>query len=524
MTNNFDFIIVGTGPAGISCALPLLETGKSVLFLEGGNGAAVTYLPKDMSHIAYEHPGKYPARRLRLTDITPFEGLSPKLRNAVDPLFLAKYMALNQIESSNFECLGTLAEGGLSSFWGAVTPKFSQDEFKASTVVWSEVENSYRYVAERIGISGSKIDRIAPILGENIPLQPPLPLSPLATFLLDRAATKRDTPTIFGRCRSAVLTEPVQGRSACQLDGSCMSGCQIGAIYNSIDELHQIQHLPNVEIRTNHLVEKIQQKGKNIVATGRNLATGETFDILGQRVVLAAGTLASTRLALDFMNAEDECFSMETTPSVSFGILVPRMFGTKLPETNFGMAQIAFAVPFNNGDPDIAFGTLYDASSFTVPDIAAQSFLTYTGSKRIVSGLLSALAVGLVFLPGKCSKNQVMLTRQGAQRKLRVMGGFSPDFKVRLRSVMKRLRGDLSRLGGYVLPGSVSSNRPGADAHYGATLPMGKITDQYGKLPDTDSVFVVDGSVLPNLPAKHPTFSIMANADRIGRRLAHNLS
>lgn len=36
----FDYCIIGTGPAGISCALALLPTGKRILLLEGGGGEA----------------------------------------------------------------------------------------------------------------------------------------------------------------------------------------------------------------------------------------------------------------------------------------------------------------------------------------------------------------------------------------------------------------------------------------------------------------------------------------------------
>ena len=49
-------------------------------------------------------------------------------------------------------------------------------------------------------------------------------------------------------------------------------------------------------------------------------------------------------------------------------------------------------------------------------------------------------------------------------------------------------------------------------------------TDGDGKLQGTRAVFVADGAVFPSLPAKGLTFSIMANADRVGSALARGLS
>jgi len=513
MTQKVEYAMVGTGPSSVSCAVPLLKNGKSVLFLDGGDGSAIKY------GRAREQSERRDELGCGLLPISIYEGLSPKLRNTVDPLFIEKYMAHNHIEATNFECVGALAEGGLSGFWGAVSPKFSQQECKMGAIDWLEMENSYRNISERIGISGSNSDPLAPILGEDIPLQPPLPLSPLAAALLQRTSSQSSTATVFGRCRSAVLTQPLDGRSACQLEGDCMSGCEVGAIYNSFAELEQFRKCPNAEIRTNHLVEKIEERGSVVGVSGTNLLTGEQFHILADRVILAAGTLPSTRLALDFMNAGEGEFRLETTPSVSFGIVVPRMLGKEIQREKFGMAQLAFAIPSSCPGVNAAFGTFYDSASFALPDLAAQSFLTYRGGQQIISRLLSSLAVGLVFLPGECSNNQVKVTREGIKRKLHIVGDFSADFEVHLKTVMAKLRRDLFRLGAWVIPGSVSASRPGADAHYGATLPMGRVTNQYGKLPNTDRVFVVDGSVLPCLPAKHLTFSIMANADRIGRKL-----
>jgi choline dehydrogenase-like flavoprotein len=70
----------------------------------------------------------------------------------------------------------------------------------------------------------------------------------------------------------------------------------------------------------------------------------------------------------------------------------------------------------------------------------------------------------------------------------------------------------------------------GSSIHYAGTLPMRReggdplSCDAACRLRASRSVYIADGSVFPELPAKGPTFSIMANADRVGTRLAERLA
>ena len=41
-----------------------------------------------------------------------------------------------------------------------------------------------------------------------------------------------------------------------------------------------------------------------------------------------------------------------------------------------------------------------------------------------------------------------------------------------------------------------------------------------GELQDQQGLHIVDGAILPSLPSRHVTLTIMANVDRIGTQLA----
>ncbi len=83
----------------------------------------------------------------------------------------------------------------------------------------------------------------------------------------------------------------------------------------------------------------------------------------------------------------------------------------------------------------------------------------------------------------------------------------------------------LRKLGYVTHRGLIQRPGGGAGLHYAGTLPMRDRPERYetdasGLLWGTRRVYVADGACFPRLPAKNLTFTIMANALRIGRARA----
>ena len=97
-----------------------------------------------------------------------------------------------------------------------------------------------------------------------------------------------------------------------------------------------------------------------------------------------------------------------------------------------------------------------------------------------------------------------------------------------MKSTSRSLAVHFGKLDGYVLPGGVRVSEPGPDINCAGTLPMrvdakdhsdNPYTNSFGCLLGSDGLYVVDGAVLKQVVAKIPTFSIMANRDRIGHHI-----
>jgi hypothetical protein len=95
-----------------------------------------------------------------------------------------------------------------------------------------------------------------------------------------------------------------------------------------------------------------------------------------------------------------------------------------------------------------------------------------------------------------------------------------------VKRVVRELLRQARRLGGMVLPPMLQLAEPGRGFHCGGSMPMRQKpgpweSDCLGRPQGWNRVHAVDATVLPSVPATTITFSVMANAHRIGWETAN---
>jgi choline dehydrogenase-like flavoprotein len=113
------------------------------------------------------------------------------------------------------------------------------------------------------------------------------------------------------------------------------------------------------------------------------------------------------------------------------------------------------------------------------------------------------------------------LKRSGEKDFLQLDAQPNPESRRTVKKVLRELLSQTRRLGGVVVPPMLQLAKPGRSFHSGGSLPMraqpGKFeSDTLGRPHGWSRVHAVDASVLPSIPATTITFSVMANAHRIG--------
>ncbi|SDA52140.1 Choline dehydrogenase [Pseudomonas sp. NFACC15-1] len=520
MKPEFDVIIVGSGPAGTSAAYPLVKAGLKVLMVDA------------QANTGSSEPPTRPFLDARSNDAQQWKWMigenfhalnqpdvvSPKLKTPTHAHVFEGFSAGNRIETDNFIGIGSLATGGLSNAWGCGVARLGASDFAGLPIDYSEMQASYETVARRIGISGRGDDDLSSYFGLDEWAQPPLPLDALHQRLLDHYARRRgafpDLGFRLGRSRVAVLSQALDERKACDLSGNCLWGCHNQALYNASQELQKLKQYPGFQHVQDFLVDELQkQDGSWTIIDPRSACCWR-----GTRLLLAAGTLASTRLALKGLN-HSAPIPLLSSPTAAFLLWLPKMLGTPRAPA-LGLGQLSFALAL--ASDATAFGSTFSTTGLPMTEFVSRIPLSKRYSIELLKNLLSACVVGNLFLPGHLSHNTAVLRPDGS---LSIHGHEHPELQGLMKAAEAKLRRIYWKMGAILMPMSFTVGRPGADIHYAGTLPMHSTprigqTDSLGEVAGLGGVHIVDGACLPSLTEKSHTLTLMANADRISRSLA----
>ena len=220
MPASSQIIIVGSGPAGVSAAFPLVTRGISVLMLDAGCSDGPTHLLPSQSNLRdlRQNPKHWKTligeRFQRLEDPAVS---SSKFRIPAYSRLLSDFASHSNIHTGRFVAIGALAKGGLSNMWGASVSMFDDRDLADFPISQSDLLASYRSVSRRIGMCGMN-DDMAVSHGWDEDLLPPVKPKGNLKLLYCRY---RANPTPawangirIGLGRNAVLTEGRNGRNS----------------------------------------------------------------------------------------------------------------------------------------------------------------------------------------------------------------------------------------------------------------------------------------------------------------------
>ena len=196
-------------------------------------------------------------------------------------------------------------------------------------------------------------------------------------------------------------------------------------------------------------------------------------------------------------------------PPMLVPLFIPRMFGAALPARSFPVQLVATIDDY--GERDMI--SIYYPGALLWSDLLADMPLPIDSALNVLPNLLGGLLVAQIWQSSRpLPENRLSLT---AEDSIRI------DYPVRSPYVrLKKLLAALRPLGAYSIPRLATMPPPGWGFHYAACLPMRKRPQAFethvdGRLWDSQRIRVIDGSVLPSLPAKNHSLTLMANAARI---------
>ena len=535
-------VVIGSGPSGVHFAQTALAKGHAVLMLDvGAERPPITAPEKSFSQlkaeledsVEYFVGGSFSSAVLPPpddADSAEYYGFPP----SKDYIF--KTPENFRYQAQGFEPLTSFAAGGLAETWTGGSYPLIDAEMGDFPFGEAELAPHYAEVARRIGVGGA-VDDLGAFLPGHDGLREPIELDESSRRLLSRYEQKRDGlvekhRARMGRSRQAALSNALGAREGCRRCGRCLWGCPNGAFYTPSLTLNELKADERFEYRSGLFVSHFELgQGDEIEkAVAFPLNGGAAGSFSGDAYVLAAGTVSSANIFLRSLYSSKGEIAQLRGLTDNRQILAPffnlEMLGRAHNAESYQYHQLAMCL--ETDDPkEFVHGQITTVKTATAHPIVSSLPLDLRGATSVFRALRSGLSVlNLNFSDTRRDENFITL----APPEDNGGGAVWPRLKIRyappkgerksLKTAMKRSRRFFQDLGAPLIPGMSRIRPMGASVHYSGTLPMTREKRELsvsasGQSYDFSNLYVIDGSVMPFLPAKNLTFTLMANATRI---------
>jgi choline dehydrogenase-like flavoprotein len=473
---SFDAIVVGSGAGGAAAAYRLARGGCTVLLLEKGG-----FLPRDGSTLDF--------RRV----VTDGEFLSR------EPWRDGRGAALTPEEHFNV--------GGKTRWYGAAVLRFAPAEFRADAAHacsgWPlEYADLVPYYEEAERLLGVRTFAAEPALARILARLPagggwrslPLPMALAASI-------------------------GTSALEAAHFDGFASVAGLKGDAESAF--LAPLAVLPQFRLETGaEVVELLAADAAGLAVGGVRLADGREFR--ARATLLAGGALHSPRLLERYLRRHEAAARLPVAAAV----------GRRL-KLHLLTALVAVS-------PGVKHDLLRKTTLLTHPDFPHSSAQPLGFDGELIGSLVPravpralARAIGrraygffLQTEDGSADGNRVYERAEDGARVLDYDEGRTPAAAAEHR---RFVRGFQRALRGAGLASFTQRVGPSGTAHACGTLPAGddpatSVVDAHGRVHGMESLYVVDGSILPRSSRVNPSLTIMAFALRVGAGLAAALA
>ncbi|HVX65420.1 MAG TPA: GMC oxidoreductase, partial [Bryobacteraceae bacterium] len=333
-------------------------------------------------------------------------------------------------------------------------------------------------------------------------------------------ARLRERGITMGLSRLAVLSEPHAGRAAYRYENQEFFRPYDPAIYNPVYTLDALEAKGEVRVARGYLVMAYREGADGVEVFAKNLASGAVERFEAKHLLLAAGTLSTTKIVLESHGAyAQKCPILDNAMSCIPIFRLDRV-GEALDRQDSSLAQLNLI--YDDPEmPGLLQGSLYGTSGPLRSDVIFQMPLAISANRAWSKYMSPAMALWMMFYPGVADRANYFRLRESGEMEINYeWHGYG-------RAEQRLIRAFRSM--GYLSARALCQYPPmGSSLHYAGTLPMkaepGPFeTDREGRLAGTRSVYICDGACFTHLPAKNLTFTIMANAMRIARAIRSGL-
>lgn len=514
----FDVLVIGGGAAAAQAARVLVRNGLEVGMVDGGNTKTNDFdITEDFETIRQTYIDQY---KLFLGDsLSSISFKKSTLSSSMtrgDRRYVVEEVEENlPLKTQNVEILQTLAKGGLTEIWGANCDFFDKRELEAIGLNKEDMKKPYQEVVDNVGVSGRS---------KNFKLLPPVLLDHNGRAIFQVYRNQRQKFKRLGLEVKlpllALLTKSKNGRKATTYaDMDYWPG--VGkSMYRALITIEELEKENNFHYFKG-VVVSVKEGGRNIEVLTQELTYRARF------IVLAAGPLNTGRILFKSYNLYNVKFPFLTKAHIISSCLLLRNIGRKGDTKKHSLCQLVMSEA--TGDAPKSFYTqFYSYKSLLLFNLLNYSKLPLPESLAILSLFSSSLVLADTRFEGNTEHGGYCLLEKTKDRKdlLNVVFKDVDESTIMNSTFFKKAKEGIRNLGLIPLKHVYMPN--GSTAHYAGVLGnsggrnnMLRLNKD-GRLERSRRIYVADSSGWESLPAKPPTLTIMANANRVANNLLLN--
>lgn len=517
--------VIGSGPSGIAVTQALLNQGLKVTMLDAGDqieyeksllkfAVAKCSSGKISKSLLSAYKGQELNRSRSLSNVLP-----KKLCYGSEFAYYSSQSGKNSILkiNPNITALSSHALGGLSNVWGGAILPYRDVDIKDWPISIDDLEPHYRAITEIMPVAGlsDDLEDDFPRFGKNTsPLSPSKQAFALLADLEKYKKQLNNDGISFGRSRLAVNS------ASCTYCGLCLRGCPHDLIYNSAITLRNFKSNPNFTYISKFVVNRVSENLDSITIYGS--MNGEKTELKGGKAYLGSGAVQSAYIILNSIGDAKKDFYIKDSQYFLIPLLRYKATKSASSEKLHTLSQIFLELN--------QFASLTRSSHlqiYTFNDHYLDHFKKILGIFDFVSGpIVKILLERLLTIQGylhsdDSSTIRASLLDLNGEKKLSLEPLINRNTYKSVMSVVEILQKNRASFNGLFLPQLLQYGQPGQGSHIGGFLPMQKHpnglgSDLLGRPLFFKNLHIIDASILPTIPAQTITFTVMANAHRIG--------
>lgn len=523
-----DVIIIGSGPAGVHAALPLVEAGLQVTMIDGGYEAPRILregVSKNFEDIRKEDGEQHKLFLGEDYSGIPVGGLEGGLGGGMTSGNRSYVLKGAQehlpLSIENGIAIQSLAQGGLGAVWGATCAYMLPGDLRAMGLPVEEMDKAYAEITNIIGVSGP-----LSVYGT----QPAIVTDHHTSNVLAKASRKSEKLQRMNvkiiQPHAAILTQDKGNRKASALTDMEYYQDPDESVYRPQFTLEELRTTSNFHYVGGVVVQRMEETAEGVVVFGHGTDDASTVRRWsGKKVIVAAGAINTARILLRSFDLFDTPVPFVAKPHVLAACIDTSSLGKTGSKERSSLCQLVYIDEHRNS---------YGYASGCAQMYSYRSLLLFRllGNVPLPTpeglGLLAAYAPSLIVadirFPGLPEEGQhLTLVKHDGRRDSIAIICKNGDEQAHKQSV-KRIKKAMRATG--LLPVKTMNMLAASTSHYAGTIPVEGgpsaplMVTSDGQLTRAQHIYVADAAMFTSLPALPHTLTIMANARRIAQKLA----